>query len=235
MQSILFAAADELEIAWVVEIDLETLRENSAGDEVVIYRFRPVAAPWPTMRRRADAAGARFENAAVAGVGMVRFGMLREHLIMHLARHAGLAAPDDADMTLADVDEAFVGYIQLTSMLGIKAMKELGLTGLPVTHIEKRAGHRVDRLPRGGRGGAVGPCRRGDGAEADKFVDTARKAAAAVTRSTRPSSLRRTSPCGRSAACTSGAPRPSNLRRRSEELELRRALPVDRTGDPTTR
>ena len=45
MQSILFAAADELEIGMDVEIDLETLRENSAGDEVVIYRFRPVAAP----------------------------------------------------------------------------------------------------------------------------------------------------------------------------------------------
>ena len=39
-------------------------------------------------------------------------------------------------MTLADVDEAFVGYIQHESMIGVKAMKELGLTGLPVTHIE---------------------------------------------------------------------------------------------------
>jgi acetyl-CoA acetyltransferase len=29
-----------------------------------------------------------------------------------------------------------VGYIQPASMLGVKAMKELGLTGLPVTHIE---------------------------------------------------------------------------------------------------
>ena len=27
-----------------VEIDLETLRENSDGDELVIYRFRPVTA-----------------------------------------------------------------------------------------------------------------------------------------------------------------------------------------------
>ena len=49
---------------------------------------------------------------------------------------AGLLALHDAGMTLADVDEAFVGYIQLASMIGIKAMKELGLTGLPVTHIE---------------------------------------------------------------------------------------------------
>jgi acetyl-CoA acetyltransferase len=80
--------------------------------------------------------GLRFENVAVAGVGMVPFGMLRDTPILHLARDAGLAALHDAEMTLADVDEAFVGYIQLASMLGIKAMKELGLTGLPVTHIE---------------------------------------------------------------------------------------------------
>ena len=67
---------------------------------------------------------------------MVPFGMLKERPIQHLARDAGLLALHDAGMTLADVDEAFVGYIQLASMIGIKAMKELGLTGLPVTHIE---------------------------------------------------------------------------------------------------
>jgi len=78
----------------------------------------------------------RFEGVAVAGIGMVRFGMLRDTPINHLARDAGLLALHDAGMTLADVDEAFVGYIQLASMLGVKAMKELGLTGLPVSHVE---------------------------------------------------------------------------------------------------
>jgi acetyl-CoA acetyltransferase len=80
--------------------------------------------------------GLRFDGVAVAGVGMVRFGMFHDRPVSHLARDAGLAALHDAAMTLADVDEAFVGYIQPASMLGIKAMKELGLTGLPVTHVE---------------------------------------------------------------------------------------------------
>jgi acetyl-CoA acetyltransferase len=80
--------------------------------------------------------GLRFENVAVAGVGMVRFGMFKDTPGAHLARDAGLLALHDAGLTLADVDEAFVGYIQPASMLGIKAMKEFGLTGLPVTHIE---------------------------------------------------------------------------------------------------
>ena len=78
----------------------------------------------------------RYEGVAVAGVGMVQFGMLYDRPMLHLARDAGLLALHDAGMTLADVDEAFVGYIGSTSLVGIKAMKELGLTGLPVTHIE---------------------------------------------------------------------------------------------------
>jgi acetyl-CoA acetyltransferase len=78
----------------------------------------------------------RIEGAAVAGVGMVRFGAHRDRSGAELARDAGLSALHDAGLTLADVDEAFVGYIQPGSMLGVKAMKELGLTGLPVTHIE---------------------------------------------------------------------------------------------------
>ena len=78
----------------------------------------------------------KFDGVAVAGIGMVRFGMFKDIPGAHLARDAGLLALHDAGMTLADVDEAFVGYIQPASMLGIKAMKEFGLTGLPVTHIE---------------------------------------------------------------------------------------------------
>ena len=78
----------------------------------------------------------RIDGAAVAGIGMVRFDRYPDRPGAHLARDAGLLALRDAGITLADVDEAFVGYIQPAAMLGITAMKELGLTGLPVTHIE---------------------------------------------------------------------------------------------------
>jgi acetyl-CoA acetyltransferase len=78
----------------------------------------------------------KFTNTAVAGTGIVPFGIYRERGTAELARDAGLAALHDAGMTLADVDEAFVGYIQPGSLLGVFAMKELGLTGLPVTHVE---------------------------------------------------------------------------------------------------
>ncbi len=78
----------------------------------------------------------RLDGVAVAGAGMTRFGRYPDRSGADLAREAGLAALHDAGMTLADVDEAFVGYIQPSALVGIKAMKELGLTGLPVTHVE---------------------------------------------------------------------------------------------------
>jgi uncharacterized OB-fold protein len=42
VQSILLGAPGDFAIGMEVEIDLETLRTTDAGDEVVIYRFRPV-------------------------------------------------------------------------------------------------------------------------------------------------------------------------------------------------
>jgi uncharacterized protein len=44
VQSILSGERDEFAIGMTVEIDLETLRQNSEGDDVVIYRFRPARA-----------------------------------------------------------------------------------------------------------------------------------------------------------------------------------------------
>lgn len=42
VQSILLGGPGDFEIGMEMEIDLEVLRENADGDEVVIYRFRPV-------------------------------------------------------------------------------------------------------------------------------------------------------------------------------------------------
>ena len=78
----------------------------------------------------------KLENVAVLGVGMTRFGVYRDRSNIDLAREAGLAALRDAGISFKDVDEAFVGYLGAPPMTGIRAMKEFGLTGLPVTHVE---------------------------------------------------------------------------------------------------
>jgi acetyl-CoA acetyltransferase len=78
----------------------------------------------------------RLDGVAVLGVGMTRFGVWRERSSAELALEAGLAALADAGLGFERVDEAFVGYIAPSPMTGVKIMKEFGLTGLPVTHVE---------------------------------------------------------------------------------------------------
>ena len=73
---------------------------------------------------------------AVLGVGTTRFGRYTDRPNADLAREAGVAALTDAAISFRDVGEAFVGYIFAPAMTGIKTMKEFGLTGLPVTHVE---------------------------------------------------------------------------------------------------
>ncbi len=78
----------------------------------------------------------KLEEVAVLGVGMCRFGVRRDATLTELAREAGFKALEDAGLGFGDVGEAFVGYMQALPMLGIKIMKEFGLTGLPVSHVE---------------------------------------------------------------------------------------------------
>ena len=109
-----------------MQLELETLRETPEGEAVVIHRFRP-----------AGGARVKLENVAVLGVGQVRFGVHSEDARASSSRatRACSRSPTPAS-TCASVSEAFVGYIQPAAMLGIRAMKEFGLTGLPVTHVE---------------------------------------------------------------------------------------------------
>ena len=141
VQAILVGGPDDFEIGMELELDLEVLGPDEDGNDVVIFRFRPWRRdPRICARRRPSREGAqivvRLEGVAVAGSGWCGSAGTRTAAGADLAREAGLAALHDAGITLADVDEAFVGYIQPKSMLGVKAMKELGLTGLPVTHVE---------------------------------------------------------------------------------------------------
>ena len=132
VQAILLGGPDDFEIGMELEIDLETLR-----DEPRRRRGRDLPVPAGRRQRPLMRRGLKFDG---------RRGRRDRHGAASACcattrsctspATPGLLALHDAGMTLADVDEAFVGYIQPASMIGIKAMKELGLTGLPVTHIE---------------------------------------------------------------------------------------------------
>ena len=45
VQAVLSGGPDEFRIGMEMELELEVLRENSKGEEVVIFRFRPAAKP----------------------------------------------------------------------------------------------------------------------------------------------------------------------------------------------
>ncbi len=74
-------------------------------------------------------------NVAVLGVGMYRFGMGDVPNAV-MAREAGLAALRDANLSFRDVQAAYVGHIFAPVMSAVRVMKEFGLTGLPVQHVE---------------------------------------------------------------------------------------------------
>jgi len=76
------------------------------------------------------------EKVAVAGVGMKRFGFYPDTSVHDLACAAALAALDDAGLTFADIDAVYVGHIFMPVMTGVRAIKEIGLTGVPIQRIE---------------------------------------------------------------------------------------------------
>jgi len=76
------------------------------------------------------------KDVAVLGVGMHRFGMWAERSNADMAREAGLAALKDAGMSFNDIQAAYVGYIFAQVMSGLRTMKEFGLTGIPIQHVE---------------------------------------------------------------------------------------------------
>jgi len=76
------------------------------------------------------------EKVAIAGVGMKRFGFYPDTSVHDLACDAALAALDDAGLTFADIDAVYVGHIFMPPMTGVRAVKEIGLTGVPIQRVE---------------------------------------------------------------------------------------------------
>lgn len=76
------------------------------------------------------------KNVAVLGVGMHPFGMWADKTNADMALDAGLAAMRDAGVAFGDIQAAYVGHIFAPVMSAVRVMKEFGLTGLPIQHIE---------------------------------------------------------------------------------------------------
>jgi benzoylsuccinyl-CoA thiolase BbsB subunit len=71
----------------------------------------------------------------VAGVGMTRFQKRTDLTIEDMSREAVLAALDDVGPNVV-IDEAFCGSVFGGSLIGQRILRDLGLTGIPITNVE---------------------------------------------------------------------------------------------------
>jgi len=73
---------------------------------------------------------------AVLGVGMTRFTGAPEPSLREHAYRAGRAALDDAGVSFRDIGSVYTGFIFEPTMTGLRFVKEFGLTGVPIVHVE---------------------------------------------------------------------------------------------------
>ena len=80
--------------------------------------------------------GARMTLATIAGVGMTRFGKQAERTIEDIGREAFLRAMKDAGVARDGIDEVFCGSSYGGPLIGQRTLRDLGMTGIPITNVE---------------------------------------------------------------------------------------------------
>lgn len=75
-------------------------------------------------------------GAAVVGVGMVPFGKHAERSIAELGQQAVIAALRDGDIPHSEIEAAFCGNVYGGMLTGQRILKDLGLSGIPITNVE---------------------------------------------------------------------------------------------------
>jgi benzoylsuccinyl-CoA thiolase BbsB subunit len=72
----------------------------------------------------------------VAGIGMIRFGRYADRSIEDLGREALLHALTDAGVGRRQIQETFCGTGYGGALLGQRILRDLGMTGMPITNVE---------------------------------------------------------------------------------------------------
>lgn len=72
----------------------------------------------------------------VAGVGMTPFGRMRERSFESIGQEAVIKALKDAGVERDQVDEVFCGSALTGRSMGQRVLRDIGMTGLPITNVE---------------------------------------------------------------------------------------------------
>jgi len=75
-------------------------------------------------------------DAVVAGIGTTKFGAFPETPNYVLATQAILSALKDAEITWKEVQSAYCGSVYQGTGSGHQALREIGLSGIPITNVE---------------------------------------------------------------------------------------------------
>jgi acetyl-CoA acyltransferase len=72
----------------------------------------------------------------IVGVDMLPFGRYPDRTVTDLAAEAALLALDDAGLTIKDIQALYCGnLIQSMHMIGQRMLREIGMTGIPVSNV----------------------------------------------------------------------------------------------------
>jgi benzoylsuccinyl-CoA thiolase BbsB subunit len=74
--------------------------------------------------------------AAIAGVGMTKFGKQPERTIEDIGREALVRAMKDAGVAREPIEEVFCGSSYGGPLIGQRILRDLGMTGIPITNVE---------------------------------------------------------------------------------------------------
>ncbi|HMA73415.1 MAG TPA: thiolase family protein [Xanthobacteraceae bacterium] len=74
--------------------------------------------------------------ATIAGVGITRFGKQADRTIEEIGREALIRAMKDAGVARDDIDEVFCGSSYGGPLIGQRILRDLGMTGIPITNVE---------------------------------------------------------------------------------------------------
>jgi len=74
--------------------------------------------------------------ATIAGVGMTKFGKQADRTIEELGREALLRAMKDAGVARDGIEEVFCGSSYGGPLIGQRILRDLGMTGIPITNVE---------------------------------------------------------------------------------------------------
>ena len=74
--------------------------------------------------------------ATIAGVGMTKFGKQADRTIEEIGREALLRAMKDAGVARDGIDEVFCGSSYGGPLIGQRILRDLGMTGIPITNVE---------------------------------------------------------------------------------------------------